>query len=553
MSYFTALGLKEEPFSNSPDPALFFNASGRADVLNLLEVSIRLRRGLNVVLGEVGTGKTTMCRQLLRNLGQDSCFSTHLLLDPLFSSSVEFLRVLYQMLFKRQPPATASEWQIKEEIKSALLFFAVKRNKIVVLIIDEGQKIQDECLELLRELLNFETNQNKLLQVVIFAQNELQKAIDRFPNLLDRIDSLHRLNPLSFFEMREMIRHRLELCKAGDNTPELFSTGAYWAIHRISRGYPRKVLSLCHKSLLALLMLGRPKATMHIVYKASGRKAPTVRWSAAGAICAGCAVAAFVYVMPPLFGDAGERPDAAVMQSSPKAASPSTVEAERHDAVSGAVFSGEPLVEASASVVSASFTASAPPADLTVHGHGIALIQDEAIGQGATDEMRSGMLGVLPLRKGELLSKAISKVYGHYRARYLDRILEFNPAIKDPDHIAAGTPIAFPAIDTADAHQLGEGYWLRLANFSELRQAVEALDASPFKNLDVCLLPMSDTHGLQFMVVSRKRFAKESDALRVLEQYPDELQTQAVIVRHWQQDALFHTDTTVWADTLAQR
>ena len=155
MTYYKALGLSEEPFSNSPSPELFFNLPGRAEILNLLEVSVRLKRGLNIVLGEVGTGKTTLCRQLLRNLGEDKVFLTLLLLDPYFDTPLEFLRVMYSLLYKRPAPPEHSPWLLKEAVKKGLLHLALERNRIVVLVIDEGQKIQDECLELLREFLNF--------------------------------------------------------------------------------------------------------------------------------------------------------------------------------------------------------------------------------------------------------------------------------------------------------------------------------------------------------------------------------------------------------------
>lgn len=573
MSYFTALGLEEEPFSNSPSPDFFFHVPGRVEVLNLLEVSVRLRRGLNVVLGEVGTGKTTLCRQFIRYLGEDETFVTFLLLDPYFASPMEFLRVFYGMLFRMPAPVDVTEWQLKEDVKAELLHRAVDRNQIVTLILDEGQKIQDHCLELLRELLNFETNQNKLLQIVIFAQDEFKQTLDRYENLVDRLDSLHRLRPLSFLEMRNMIRYRLELAGGGQTPPELFTTGAYWAIYRLTRGYPRKVVTLCHKTMLALLMLGRSKATLAIVYKAAGRNVPHVKWGAAGAACAGCVAAAFLYVMPPsvpehlqdaaapLIDVAESRPEApelaamphevkaSAMQQGLEAAAvpdsessaaemsmtPSVAPADGEIAAASEAVKEEPLKPAATTAPAAETTVEAPVA---------------AAGSPAAE---GKTLGSMPLGKGELLSRAISKVYGAYRTAYLEKLLQANPHISDPDRVAAGTVITYPQIVTAETRDMGEGFWLRLGTYETLQKAAAALDSPDFKGREVRLLPVSDSSGIRFHIVASRLYRKETQARDALTSLPASLQARALIVRDWESGAVLFTDRAVWGESLARR
>ena len=170
MDYFSILNLKKEPFSNSPDPKFFFQSRQHLDCLQKLELALRLRRGLNVIIGDVGTGKTTLCRQLIARFALNKEIETHLILDPFFSDTSEFLSTVSKMLKGRKPAKSSNGWQIKESIKQYLFHKGIDEKKTVILIIDEGQKIPVFCLEILREFLNYETNEHKLLQIVIFAQ-----------------------------------------------------------------------------------------------------------------------------------------------------------------------------------------------------------------------------------------------------------------------------------------------------------------------------------------------------------------------------------------------
>ena len=170
MDYFKILNLSKEPFSNSPEPDFFFPSTKHLACLQQLELAIRLRRGLNVVMGEVGTGKTTLCRQLILRFEKSEDdrneMETHLLLDPSFSNSSEFLSTVASTFgLLREGDEVKTEWQIKESIKSYLFQKGVDEGKTVVLIIDEGQKLPEFCREILREFLNYETNEFKLLQM----------------------------------------------------------------------------------------------------------------------------------------------------------------------------------------------------------------------------------------------------------------------------------------------------------------------------------------------------------------------------------------------------
>jgi general secretion pathway protein A len=157
MEYYNILNFKKEPFSNSPEPEFFFQSPKQITCLQKLELAIRLRRGLNVVIGDIGTGKTTLCRKLIQELSlttKDSNeIETHLLLDPSFETPIEFLQTVSMLLGMSNIDYQETEWQLKENIKNYLFNKGVNEEKIIVLIIDEGQKIPENCLEILREFL----------------------------------------------------------------------------------------------------------------------------------------------------------------------------------------------------------------------------------------------------------------------------------------------------------------------------------------------------------------------------------------------------------------
>ena len=251
MSYYTVLGLTKEPFSTSPDPAFFFRSSPHMQALARLEIAIRLRRGLSLILGDVGTGKTTLARTVLSAFPQEDGFVFHMILDPCFESEYQFLCQLTRMFgIQSQCKSTLD---CREGIEHHLFQSGVLEGKTTVLIIDEGQKLSFDMLENLRMLLNYETNEFKLLQVAIFAQMELLGRIARVTNFIDRVALKYSLNPLSEEETADMIQFRLR--SAGlPYGRSLFSSDAVSVIHRFTQGYPRQIALLCHNALESLVI-----------------------------------------------------------------------------------------------------------------------------------------------------------------------------------------------------------------------------------------------------------------------------------------------------------
>ncbi len=282
MSHYAGRGLAREPFSNSPDPNFLLATRQHATCLQELEISLRLRRGLNVVTGDIGTGKTTLCRSLLKIFASDPNTDVHLLLDPYFESREEFLRVILTSVSGLAPEPGLGLWALKEALKQQLFRLGMVEGRLVILVIDEGQKISRENLEILREMLNYETNTAKLLQIVIFGQRELEATLAAMPNLTDRINVRRRLAPLTFAETRAMIGHRLVVASGGGAPDVRFTWPAEALIHLRGGGSPRKTVRLCHMAMLEMLVrghdhVGLAEARAAVRPEPSGRPHPRLR------------------------------------------------------------------------------------------------------------------------------------------------------------------------------------------------------------------------------------------------------------------------------------
>jgi len=272
MSYYKILGLEREPFSTSPDPNFLYLTREHESALTNVLIELRLRRGLSCILGDVGTGKTSLSRKLIGYLKERGDFIIHMVLDPSFEDEHLFLVSLVRNfdinLEQYCDPRYLSEKPTTLDLKEALEKFLYQKclieNQTVVLIVDEAQKLSETAMEILRVILNFETNENKLLQLVLLGQLELHSKIMNIPNFFDRISFKYSLNPLDLQDAKDMIVFRLR--RAGYTTAsKLFLDDAVRLIHQVSHGYPRKITMLCHRALKRLVMENKWAVDEHLV------------------------------------------------------------------------------------------------------------------------------------------------------------------------------------------------------------------------------------------------------------------------------------------------
>lgn len=288
MSYFRVLGLTKEPFSTSPDPSFCFLSRQHRAAFFRLQIAITLKRGLSVLLGDVGTGKTTLSRKLAQALAEQPEIMFHMILNPYFKSDVEFLARLAK-LFRIETRRPLSPYEYMERIEAFLFQKGVEEKRTVVLLVDEAQMLPDFVLEILRILLNYETNEFKILQLVLVGQLELLNRLRAMPNVWDRVALRYVLRPLGETEIGRMIDFRMrEAGYAGEES--LFTAGAIHLLWQHTQGYPRKVAFLCHNCLEHLVMFGKEKVDESVVRLVIAQEAEVTR-SAPGLQAGGWAAA----------------------------------------------------------------------------------------------------------------------------------------------------------------------------------------------------------------------------------------------------------------------
>ncbi len=263
--YYELLGLVREPFAMAPDPEFFYQTKNHGECLNRLEMSLRLNRGLHVVIGDVGTGKTTLSRLLLdRFVEFGKNYDFFLILNPTWRDGMEFLLFLKRLFIIKNKADVKTDTM--NQVEHFLLDSAIHSNKEIVLLIDEGQKMGADQIEVIRTLLNFETNDRKLIQVVIFAQPEFQELVNQHENFKDRIAFGYVIKPLNESSTIAFIDHRLKVAglPAGER---LFTDEAKKMIHEHTKGYPRKIVNLCHYLIMDMLLNGKEIVDSTLVFK----------------------------------------------------------------------------------------------------------------------------------------------------------------------------------------------------------------------------------------------------------------------------------------------
>jgi general secretion pathway protein A len=231
------LGLVEAPFSLSPDPRYFYVSLQHKATLAKVTYATEQRQGLSVVYGDVGVGKTTIARRLYQVYRDRSDFYTAYIPTPLFPSDFQFLKTIcaeYGLSPKRSKLLQLSAFE-------EFLIEVFRENKSVLLIIDEAQGLVGQQFELIRQLLNFETNTQKLLQIILIGQNELRNKLRLKRALASRVATKSTLEPLHFEDTRSMINFRVMV--AGRQDP-LFTEDALTRVYNYSRGMPRDICVL---------------------------------------------------------------------------------------------------------------------------------------------------------------------------------------------------------------------------------------------------------------------------------------------------------------------
>ena len=259
--YLDYYGLTEPPFTITPNPRFLFFSAKHREAFNHLLYGIRERKGFVQLTGEVGAGKTTLCRAMLEQL--DHHYATALILNPVLDAD----NLMKAIAMEFGLDVKGMDRLESLSLLNHFLLSRAEQGQDAVLIIDEAQDLTDELLEQVRLLSNLETDDRKLLQIVLLGQPELRDRLNhhRLRQLRQRITVRYHLCPLSRYEVSQYVQHRLEV--SGAKRGPYFTRPALWRIYNYSGGVPRLVNAACDKALLA----GFVQSSDRIDYRTVGR------------------------------------------------------------------------------------------------------------------------------------------------------------------------------------------------------------------------------------------------------------------------------------------
>lgn len=263
--YREYFGLKDEPFSIAPDPHYFYISEGHREALAHLIYGINSEGGFILLTGEVGTGKTTVCRCLLEQI-PENC-EVAFILNPTLSS-VELLAAICDEFRISYPKGNETIKDLVERIYDFLLHIN-ETSRRAILIIEEAQNLSVEVLEQIRLLTNLETSQRKLLQIIMLGQPELRKTLSKpeLRQLSQRITAQYHLRPLGKHEIASYVKHRLAI--AGFVGGELFPPPVIRMLYGLTGGIPRKINVICDRALLGVYTEGKKRVERSILIKAA--------------------------------------------------------------------------------------------------------------------------------------------------------------------------------------------------------------------------------------------------------------------------------------------
>ena len=243
MAYHRFFGLERDPFLDTADPYFYCEFGALKKAKERLSASVDASRGLTVVIGDPGTGKTSLSGALEQDLLADDAIVLGKILDPSFATDVEFLVAVGRVFGLALPPRSSAA--LKNALKNFFFETAILEKRTLVLVIDEAQNLSDENLEALRLLLNYHVPQRKLLNILLFGQTELEDRLRQKGNLEDRVDSWIRLNRLDTPMASAVLDFRLNRAGLGEGY-KLFTPEARELLIEAADGLPRRLTMLAH-------------------------------------------------------------------------------------------------------------------------------------------------------------------------------------------------------------------------------------------------------------------------------------------------------------------
>lgn len=524
--YTDFFGLKEKPFNLTPSSRFLYLGESHKEALALLTYGVDERKGFILLTGEVGTGKTTMVQALLGNL--DHTVEYVYLSNPLMSVDDLMNYLAFSALKKKVHFKSKSEFLLEFE---SFLKQCLQHQKNFVLIIDEAQKLSFELLEEIRLLSNMETADEKLINIFLVGQPELNEHLSeaRCRPLLQRISVRHHISPLNLEETAEYVMTRMSIAGTGDGD-KIFPKRAIKALHDYSSGYPRMINILADNALLLSYSMEKKKITPDMIkacyddMKLEGsflssdkkegekpkrdeepdeRKRRPWKWVAVLIVV----LLAFAFGVTPtgrnVLNDFAKFIPNNILYA-PKPVQEEAVESPQK--VNGKITEkdekkveenriGERKKQEKQNVETPVIQNVAPPEEGNL-----------------IDKNTVGPLKTITVERGDTLLALVAKVYGFADEKVLDLVQRNNPDLKDIDRIEIGQQIAFPRIDTPSDRS--PVFTVHVASFKPFEHASALFEKFMNKGYEVYVMPVYDPQKGKVFRVTLGSFKsrRESDA-----------------------------------------
>lgn len=259
-------GWTEPPFNITSDPHFFYKSRNHEEALFNMIYGIQLRKGFVVITGEIGAGKTTICRMVIDQLDPET-FRSALILNPYITGEGLLQLILEDFGLEVEDNSQVGMFR---QLNGFLLKEA-EADRNVILFIDEAQNLSTELFEDIRLLSNLETRKQKLLQIVFVGQPELRDKLEdpRLEQLKQRIVARYHIMPLSEDELKDYIYHRLEVSSSTGGPGVFFNDDAISEIYQQTDGVPRRINLLCDRTLMAAFLLGTKDISRGLVLKSA--------------------------------------------------------------------------------------------------------------------------------------------------------------------------------------------------------------------------------------------------------------------------------------------
>ncbi len=561
---YKILNLNKDPFSTAPDPEFLYQSRQHFGTLQLLECSIKNEKGINVVLGPSGTGKTTICRQLYRKVSFEKNVLPQILSARYYDNSDQLIREIAENF-------DFVDFNKSDDIFEVFVNNYNRNGKSIALIIDNGHMIPEFCLSVLNRLNDLRSGGVNFFKIVIFANNEFSANIEANPDFQTRIINYRILGSFNFRDTRQMIFHLLKM--AGGNISstrsskarKLFSYPAMFAIYLATGGSPRKIVILCHRCIVVMLLTKTIRAGWFLVRSNAKRVLESRKIIPESAIASALIIGPLVAVALAIgvvndhdFTNYLKAVNHIVSKVSidnkivPKAKEPVVDNLEVIDEGDGMIFPDiyftdeTEINDQQVKVNTIEVKTVAVEVNETQNQISEPVPKKTVITESQEKDLKSlvpEIIGSVEVKRGDSLLVMLESVYGHSRLKYKIPVVEANKHLLNIHSLEIGDKIHFPTIIAIPSKKGVDNVWIKIKSTENLNEAVNFKRSWMYRDLRIKIIPYYFSgSGMKFDIVFKNFYSTKEDAEKFINNLPIEVKEEPEIIEFQLNKSVFFAD-----------